>query len=126
MKIKNNLGYFNNKAIYFHFIKHSSLILSSNQFKHLITHANDSGVPLEECPMCTEPSQDHVPLLVQVCCSVVENRGLGSVGIYRVPGNSAAVVALTEQVCVETFHVLVLVPVERDVALTVHMYVFCD
>jgi hypothetical protein len=48
--------------------------------------------------MCTDASTDHVPLLVQVCCGVIEDRGLGSVGIYRVPGNSAAVVALTEQV----------------------------
>jgi len=36
--------------------------------------------------------------MFQVCCGIVEERGLTSVGIYRVPGNSAAVMALTEQV----------------------------
>ena len=48
--------------------------------------------------MSPDPATEHIPLLVQVCCGIVEDRGLSSVGIYRVPGNSAAVVALTEQV----------------------------
>ena len=39
-----------------------------------------------------------VPLLVRTCCGVVEERGLEVVGVYRVPGNSAAVNQLTEQV----------------------------
>ena len=54
------------------------------------------GVPIEECPMC--PDLDCVPLLVRTCCQMVEEKGLDIVGIYRVPGNSAAVNALTEQV----------------------------
>jgi hypothetical protein len=36
--------------------------------------------------------------VLQVCCSIVEERGLDTVGIYRVPGNSANVNYLTEQV----------------------------
>merc|ERR1712018_732817 len=54
------------------------------------------GVPLEDCPMC--PDLECVPLLVRTCCKMVEDKGLDIVGIYRVPGNSAAVNALTEQV----------------------------
>ncbi len=43
---------------------------------------------------------DHplVPWLVVTCCSIVEEKGLEIVGVYRVPGNSAAVSNLTEQV----------------------------
>ncbi|GLH06613.1 GTPase-activating protein CdGAPr [Gryllus bimaculatus] len=54
------------------------------------------GVPLELCP----PSNfsTFVPLLVELCTSVVDSRGLDIVGIYRVPGNTAAVSALTESV----------------------------
>ena len=55
-----------------------------------------TGVPLEDCPMC--PDLECVPLLVRTCCKMVEDKGLDIVGIYRVPGNSAAVNALTEQV----------------------------
>ena len=55
-----------------------------------------AGVPLEDCPMC--PDLECVPLLVRTCCTMVEEKGLDIVGIYRVPGNSAAVNALTEQI----------------------------
>ena len=48
--------------------------------------------------MC--PDLECVPLLVRTCCTMVEEKGLDIVGIYRVPGNSAAVNALTEQVSV--------------------------
>ncbi|VDL86479.1 unnamed protein product [Nippostrongylus brasiliensis] len=37
-----------------------------------------------------------VPLAVQICVSVVEANGLDTVGIYRIPGNTAAVNALKE------------------------------
>ena len=46
--------------------------------------------------MC--PEMECVPMVVQTCCRMVEEKGLDIVGIYRVPGNSAAVNALTEQV----------------------------
>lgn len=37
-----------------------------------------------------------VPLLIQMCVQVVESYGLDTVGIYRIPGNTAAVNALKE------------------------------
>ena len=37
-----------------------------------------------------------VPLLVGICVDVIEERGLNTQGIYRIPGNKAAVTALTE------------------------------
>merc|ERR1719350_537805 len=52
-------------------------------------------VPLEECPLC---EAEFIPYLVKVCCDIVTERGLDIVGIYRVPGNNAAVTYLTEQV----------------------------
>jgi len=52
-------------------------------------------VPLEECPLC---ETEFIPYLVKVCCDIVTERGLDIVGIYRVPGNNAAVTYLTEQV----------------------------
>ncbi|XP_076223162.1 rho GTPase activating protein at 19D isoform X4 [Nomia melanderi] len=53
-------------------------------------------VPLELCP----PSSfsEYVPLIVEMCTSIVEARGLEVVGIYRVPGNTAAISHLTESV----------------------------
>lgn len=37
-----------------------------------------------------------VPLIVEMCCSVVEATGLEYTGIYRVPGNNAMVSNLQE------------------------------
>ncbi|XP_029169720.1 rho GTPase-activating protein 23 isoform X2 [Nylanderia fulva] len=53
-------------------------------------------VPLELCP----PSSfsECVPLIVEMCTSIVEARGLEVVGIYRVPGNTAAISQLTDSV----------------------------
>lgn len=36
-----------------------------------------------------------VPLIVQLCVKVVEHHGLTTVGVYRIPGNTAAVNSLT-------------------------------
>ena len=52
-------------------------------------------IQIEECPLDEDL---RVPVLVRTCCGVVEERGLEVVGVYRVPGNSAAVNQLTEQV----------------------------
>lgn len=41
---------------------------------------------------------EFVPLLVSRCTQIVETKGLSIVGIYRIPGNTAAISALTEQV----------------------------
>lgn len=42
-------------------------------------------------------SPQNVPLIVEACCKVVEDRGLEYMGIYRVPGNNAVVSSLQEQ-----------------------------
>ena len=42
------------------------------------------------------PDNEYLPLLVSLCVRVVESKGLNSQGIYRVPGNRAAVTYLTE------------------------------
>ncbi|KAK6019242.1 hypothetical protein OSTOST_15130, partial [Ostertagia ostertagi] len=55
---------------------------------------NVLGVRLADCP--TSGPDDLVPLCVQICVSVVEAHGLDTVGIYRIPGNTAAVNALKE------------------------------
>ncbi|XGW13797.1 hypothetical protein V3C99_000247 [Haemonchus contortus] len=55
---------------------------------------NVLGVRLADCP--TTGPDDLVPLCVQICVSVVEAHGLDTVGIYRIPGNTAAVNALKE------------------------------
>ncbi|XP_025834508.1 rho GTPase-activating protein 21 isoform X1 [Agrilus planipennis] len=54
------------------------------------------GVPLEQC----YPSyrNQYIPRIVEVCTEIVENKGLETIGIYRVPGNNAAITALTNAV----------------------------
>ena len=39
----------------------------------------------------------NVPLVVEVCTRIVEERGIENQGIYRVPGNTGAVNALQEE-----------------------------
>ncbi|XP_041805169.1 rho GTPase-activating protein 21 [Chelmon rostratus] len=53
------------------------------------------GVRLDDCP----PAQTNrfVPLIVEVCCKVVEERGLEYTGIYRVPGNNASISSMQEE-----------------------------
>ncbi|XP_047667750.1 rho GTPase-activating protein 21 isoform X1 [Tachysurus fulvidraco] len=53
------------------------------------------GVRLDNCP----PAHDNrfVPLIVEVCCKLVEERGLEYTGIYRVPGNNAAISSMQEE-----------------------------
>lgn len=53
------------------------------------------GVPLENCPK--SETFEYVPKFVEMCTEIIEQRGLEVIGIYRVPGNSAAVSALTEE-----------------------------
>ncbi|XP_075156729.1 rho GTPase activating protein at 19D isoform X2 [Haematobia irritans] len=54
------------------------------------------GVPLKTCPM--SKTNEYVPTLVEVCTNIVETKGLGVVGIYRIPGNKAAISELSDQV----------------------------
>lgn len=53
------------------------------------------GVRLDDCPPAQ--SNENVPLIVEVCCKVVEERGLEYTGIYRVPGNNAAISSMQEE-----------------------------
>uniref|UniRef100_A0A336MS25 CSON003263 protein n=1 Tax=Culicoides sonorensis TaxID=179676 RepID=A0A336MS25_CULSO len=54
------------------------------------------GVPLH---MCVPSMENHyVPMILARCIEIVEAKGLGIVGIYRIPGNTAAITQLTEQV----------------------------
>uniref|UniRef100_H2YYA6 Rho-GAP domain-containing protein n=1 Tax=Ciona savignyi TaxID=51511 RepID=H2YYA6_CIOSA len=39
----------------------------------------------------------YVPFVVDLCCRIVEERGLSFTGIYRVPGNSGTLTALQEE-----------------------------
>ncbi|KAM9488691.1 rho GTPase-activating protein 21a [Clarias gariepinus] len=53
------------------------------------------GVRLDDCP----PAHNNrfVPLIVEVCCNLVEEKGLEYTGIYRVPGNNAAISSMQEE-----------------------------
>ncbi|KAL4659277.1 rho GTPase-activating protein 23 isoform X1 [Arapaima gigas] len=53
------------------------------------------GVRLEDCQPATK--NKFVPLVVEICCGLVEQLGLEYTGIYRVPGNNALVSTLQEQ-----------------------------
>ncbi|KAI4904097.1 hypothetical protein NFI96_026187, partial [Prochilodus magdalenae] len=53
------------------------------------------GVRLEDCQPAT--SNKCIPLIVEICCGLVEEMGLEYTGIYRVPGNNAIVSSLQEQ-----------------------------
>ncbi|XP_069112527.1 rho GTPase-activating protein 23-like isoform X2 [Argopecten irradians] len=53
------------------------------------------GVPLSCC--IPSPNNDFVPLIVDLCTKIVEARGLEVTGVYRVPGNSAAVNHMQEE-----------------------------
>ncbi|KAJ1345783.1 hypothetical protein KIN20_000393 [Parelaphostrongylus tenuis] len=68
----------------------------------MLTPQNVLGIRLCDC--VTSGPEDFVPLLVRICVSVVEANGLDTVGIYRIPGNTAAVNALKETLshCLDT------------------------
>ncbi|XP_034562495.1 rho GTPase-activating protein 21 isoform X2 [Notolabrus celidotus] len=53
------------------------------------------GVRLDDCPPAL--TNKFVPLIVEVCCKLVEDRGLEYTGIYRVPGNNAAISNMQEE-----------------------------
>ncbi|XP_077978683.1 rho GTPase-activating protein 21-like [Glandiceps talaboti] len=57
--------------------------------------AGTFGVLLETCP----PSQnnEYIPLVVDICCNIVETNGLEVIGIYRVPGNTSGVTQLQDE-----------------------------
>ncbi|XP_066554487.1 rho GTPase-activating protein 23 isoform X3 [Amia ocellicauda] len=53
------------------------------------------GVRLEECQPAI--NNKFIPLIVEICCGLVEEMGLEYTGIYRVPGNNAVVSSLQDQ-----------------------------
>ncbi|XP_055512806.1 rho GTPase-activating protein 21-B-like isoform X2 [Leucoraja erinacea] len=53
------------------------------------------GVRLEECQPGVK--NKFIPLIVEMCCKLVEEKGLEYTGIYRVPGNNAMVSSLQDQ-----------------------------
>ncbi|XP_036394757.1 rho GTPase-activating protein 23-like [Megalops cyprinoides] len=53
------------------------------------------GVRLEDCQPSV--SNKFIPLIVEICCGLVEDMGLEYTGIYRVPGNNAVVSSLQDQ-----------------------------
>ena len=57
--------------------------------------SGDFGLPLHECTPSHE--NEYVPLVVELCTKAIEDRGLDFVGIYRVPGNKAAVELLKKE-----------------------------
>ncbi|XP_018603308.1 rho GTPase-activating protein 21a isoform X6 [Scleropages formosus] len=53
------------------------------------------GVRLDDCPPAH--TNKFVPLIVELCCKLVEERGLEYTGIYRVPGNNAAISSMQDE-----------------------------
>ncbi|KAL4222410.1 Rho GTPase-activating protein 21 [Mactra antiquata] len=53
------------------------------------------GVPLEDCT--PSPNNEFVPLVVDLCIQIVEAKGLEMIGVYRIPGNQAAVTLLQDE-----------------------------
>ncbi|XP_038077451.1 rho GTPase-activating protein 21-B-like isoform X2 [Patiria miniata] len=52
------------------------------------------GVLLEKCT--PSDTNEFVPMFLDICCNIIEDLGLDTVGIYRVPGNTAGVSYLQE------------------------------
>ncbi|XP_056007298.1 rho GTPase-activating protein 21-like isoform X7 [Ostrea edulis] len=79
----------------------SSKLKSFRKGSSASSHPGDSenndmfGVPLECC--IPSPNNDFVPMIVDLCTKIVEARGLEVTGVYRVPGNTAAVNMMMEE-----------------------------
>ncbi|CAH1110589.1 unnamed protein product [Psylliodes chrysocephalus] len=54
------------------------------------------GIPIEDC--IPSISNVYLPRFVEICTDIIDERGLQTIGIYRVPGNNASITALTEEV----------------------------
>lgn len=63
-------------------------------YKRRLTTISDMSHVTSSCWLCVA---QFVPLIVEVCCNVVEERGLEYTGIYRVPGNNAAISSMQEE-----------------------------
>ncbi|XP_026884670.2 rho GTPase-activating protein 21 isoform X1 [Electrophorus electricus] len=69
--------------------------LMRKPFEKKTTPGVTFGVRLDDCPPAH--TNRFVPLIVEVCCKLVEERGLEYTGIYRVPGNNAAISSMQEE-----------------------------
>ncbi|EJD76089.1 hypothetical protein LOAG_16897 [Loa loa] len=67
---------------------------SSRSDKTPSQHSSALGQKIVDYP--TSGDGDMVPLIIRLCVRVVEANGMDTVGIYRIPGNTAAVNALKE------------------------------
>lgn len=54
------------------------------------------GISLEDC--LPSLSDIYIPRFVEICTNIIDEKGLKTVGIYRVPGNNASITALTEEI----------------------------
>ncbi|VDK42409.1 unnamed protein product [Anisakis simplex] len=72
----------------------SSLSSSGKSDRSNLQSTSALGQRIVDCP--TSGEGDQVPLLIRMCVQVVESYGMDTVGIYRIPGNTAAVNALKE------------------------------
>ncbi|XP_053116639.1 rho GTPase-activating protein 21 isoform X4 [Hemicordylus capensis] len=72
-----------------------NLIALRKPFEKKPSAAGTFGVRLDDCPPAQ--SNKYIPLIVDVCCKLVEERGLEYTGIYRVPGNNAAISSMQEE-----------------------------
>ncbi|XP_072507836.1 rho GTPase-activating protein 21 isoform X2 [Notamacropus eugenii] len=64
-------------------------------FEKKPTAVGTFGVRLDDCPPAH--TNRYIPLIVDICCKLVEERGLEYTGIYRVPGNNAAISSMQEE-----------------------------
>ncbi|XP_045390965.1 rho GTPase-activating protein 21 isoform X1 [Lemur catta] len=64
-------------------------------FEKKPTATGTFGVRLDDCPPAH--NNRYIPLIVDICCKLVEERGLEYTGIYRVPGNNAAISSMQEE-----------------------------
>ncbi|XP_077480212.1 rho GTPase-activating protein 21-B-like isoform X2 [Stigmatopora argus] len=69
--------------------------LMRKPFERRSAHGVTFGVRLDDCPPAR--GNKFVPLIVEVCCQLVEERGLEYTGIYRVPGNNAAISSMQDE-----------------------------
>ncbi|XP_052258523.1 uncharacterized protein LOC127863158 isoform X3 [Dreissena polymorpha] len=75
--------------------KHMGSSSSTGQIAVVPETGGMFGVPLEDC--LPSPNNEFVPLIVDLCIQIVEARGLEMTGVYRIPGNKAAVTILQEE-----------------------------
>uniref|UniRef100_A0A8C5PQK1 Rho GTPase activating protein 21 n=1 Tax=Leptobrachium leishanense TaxID=445787 RepID=A0A8C5PQK1_9ANUR len=71
------------------------IIMMRKTFEKKPTGGGTFGVRLDDCPPAH--TNKYVPLIVDICCKLVEERGLEYTGIYRVPGNNAAISSMQEE-----------------------------